>query len=51
MTNLGQPPPGLTVRPVAQDCGDISLAAFSRDCLRRFGQKPSELLRPQLLRP
>ncbi len=51
MTNLGQPAPGLTVSQVAQDCGYISQAAFSRDFLRRFGQKPSEVLRQQRRRP
>ncbi len=51
LTILGRPAPGLTVSQVAQDCGYISQAAFSRDFLRRFGQKPSEVLRQQRRRP
>lgn len=47
MTILGQPRPGLTVSQLAQDCGDLSQAAFSRDILRRFGHRPSELIRQQ----
>lgn len=48
---LSQPRPGLTVNQVSQDCGYLSQAAFSRDFLRRFGRKPSEVLRQQRLRP
>ncbi len=48
---LSQPRPGLTVNQVSQDCGYLSQAAFSRDFLRRFGQKPSEVLRQQRLHP
>ena len=48
---LSQPRPGLTVNQVSQDCGYLSQAAFSRDFLRRFGQKPSEVLRQQRVRP
>ncbi|MCX5967161.1 MAG: AraC family transcriptional regulator [Cyanobacteria bacterium] len=48
---LSQPRPGLTVNQVSQDCGYLSQAAFSRDFLRRFGQKPSEVLRQQRLCP
>jgi hypothetical protein len=44
---LSQQSPGLTVTQVAQDCGYLSPAAFSRDFLRRFGQKPSDVLRQQ----
>jgi AraC-like DNA-binding protein len=47
MTILGQPRPGLTVSQLAQDCGDLSQAAFSRDILQRFGHRPSELIRQQ----
>ena len=47
MTILGQPRPGLTVSQLAQDCGYLSQAAFSRDFLRRFGHRPSELIRQQ----
>ena len=45
MTILDQSRPGLTVNQLAQDCGYLSQAAFSRDFLRRFGQRPSEVLR------
>jgi transcriptional regulator GlxA family with amidase domain len=48
---LSQPRPGLTVNQVSQDCGYLSQAAFRRDFLRRFGQKPSEVLRQQRLHP
>jgi AraC-like DNA-binding protein len=47
MTILGQPLPSLTVSQLAQDCGYLSQAAFSRDFLRRFGHRPSELIRQQ----
>ncbi len=51
MTILDQSRPGLTVSQLAQDCGYLSQAAFSRDFLRRFGQRPSEVLRQQRRRP
>ncbi len=44
LTILGEPSPGLTIGQVAQNCGYISQSAFRRDFLRRFGQKPSEVL-------
>lgn len=48
---LQRPQPGDCVSSIAQRCGYINLASFSRDFGARYGRRPSDLLRASLDAP